>query len=99
LFLETNLARSTLLHVAASLPVAAAADIPSSWDVQPSTDGVAERLSLRQAVARVPFPVSEPTALPAGYRLISTELVQVGDAQSLNLYFGPRSSDIEGQIR
>src|SRR5205823_4554203 len=79
LFLETNLSRDTLLHVAASLPVAHQSDIPSSWDVQPSNDVVAERLSLRRAIARVPFPVSEPGSLPAGYRLISTELVQVGD--------------------
>ena len=60
---------------------------------------MAERLSLRQAVARVPFPLSEPRALPSGFRLISTELVQVGDVQSLNLYFGEASSDLEGQIR
>jgi len=97
LFLETNLSRDALLHVAASLPVSS--DIPASWDVQPSIDGMAERLSLRQAVSRVPFPVSEPGSLPAGYRLISTELVQVGDAQSLNLYFGQESSDLEGRIR
>jgi hypothetical protein len=97
LFLETNLSRDALLSVAASLPVAS--DIPASWSVQPSSDGVAERLSLRQAVARVPFPVSEPQALPPGFRLISTELVQVGDVQSLNLYFGQASSDPEGLIR
>ena len=99
LLLETNLPRTALLHVAGSLPGAAAADIPASWNVQPSSDGVTERLSLRQAVQRVPFPVSQPTALPAGYRLISTELVQVGDSQSLNLYFGQQSSSLDGQIR
>jgi hypothetical protein len=97
LFLETNLPREALLHVAASLPVSS--NIPPSWDVQPSSDGVAERLSLRQAVSRVPFPVSEPRTLPAGYRLIATELVQVGGVQSLNLYFGQPDADLQGQIR
>ncbi|MDP9342260.1 MAG: zf-HC2 domain-containing protein [Actinomycetota bacterium] len=97
LFLETNLSRDALLHVAGSLPVAS--NIPASWDVQPSGGGLAERLSLRQAVSRVPFPVSEPESLPAGYRLISTEVVQVGNDQSVNLYFGQPNADLEGQIR
>ena len=97
LFLESNLPRDSLLHVAASLPVVS--EIPPSWSQQPSPGGSAERLSLRQAVSRVPFPVSIPQQLPAGYGLISTELVQVGDVQSLNLYFAQQNADLEGQIR
>ncbi len=99
LYVETNLPRERLIEVAGSLPVVGES-LPESWRVQTSGDGTTERLSLDQAASRLPFPVLAPTELPAGYGFASAELIRVGNAPSLNVYYQQTSADLgAGPIR
>jgi outer membrane lipoprotein-sorting protein len=101
LYLETNLSRDELLHVAASLPVTGI-PIPDAWAIRSSPEGVTERVSLEQAAAEIPFTILLPDseALPAGYALASAELVRLNEETALNLYFQQVDADLgTGPIR
>jgi hypothetical protein len=101
LYLETNLSRDELLHVAASLPVTGI-PIPDAWAIRSSPEGVTERVSLEQAAAEIPFTILLPDseALPAGYALASAELVRLNQETALNLYFQQVDADLgTGPIR
>jgi hypothetical protein len=88
LYLETNLSREDLLKVAASLPVMGS-DLPESWTAKTSAKGTSasERITVERAVTEAGFRVALPSRLPAGYRLVSAELVRVGPERGLNVYF------------
>jgi hypothetical protein len=101
LYLETNLSRDELLHVAASLPVTGI-PIPDAWAIRSSPEGVTQRVSLEQAAAEIPFTILLPDseALPAGYALASAELVRLNQETALNLYFQQVDADLgTGPIR
>lgn len=101
LYLETNLSRDKLLHVAGSLPVTGI-PIPPAWAVRRSPDGVTERVTLVQAAAEIPFTILLPAsqALPSGYALASAELVRLHKDTALNVYFQQQDSDLgTGPIR
>jgi hypothetical protein len=101
LYVETNLSRGELLHVAASLPVTGIS-IPDAWAIRSSPEGVTERVSLEQAAAEIPFAIllPGPEALPAGYALASAELVRLNEETALNLYFQQLDADLgTGPIR
>ena len=101
LYIETNLSRGELLHVAASLPVTGI-PIPDAWAIRSSPEGVTERVTLEQAAAQIPFAILLPgkEALPEGYALASAELVRLNEQTALNLYFQQLNADLgTGPIR
>ncbi len=101
LYVETNLSRDKLLHVAGSLPVTGI-PIPAAWAVRSSPEGVTQRVTLAEAAAEMQFPILLPAseALPAGYALASAELVRLHRDTALNVYFQQRDSDLgTGPIR
>jgi hypothetical protein len=68
--------------------------------VRVSPDGVTERVSLEQAGERLSFSPALPAELPPGYGLASAELVRLGDAIGLNVYFQQADADLgSGLIR
>jgi hypothetical protein len=101
LYVETNLSRDKLLHVAGSLPVTGI-PIPQAWAVRRSPEGVTERVTLEQAATEMPFPIMLPAAeaLPVGSTLASAELVRLHHNAALNVYFQQRTTDLgTGAIR
>jgi outer membrane lipoprotein-sorting protein len=101
LYVETNLSRDKLLHLAGSLPVTGI-PIPAAWAVRRSPEGVTERVTLAQAAAQMPITILLPAseALPAGYEVASAEIVRLHEDTALNVYFQQRDTDLgSGQIR
>jgi outer membrane lipoprotein-sorting protein len=101
LYVETNLSRDKLLHVAGSLPVTGI-PIPAAWAVRTSPEGVTERVTLAQAAAETPFTIMLPAseALPAGYTVASAEIVRLQQDTALNVYFQQQDTDLgTGPIR
>jgi outer membrane lipoprotein-sorting protein len=101
LYVETNLSRDKLLHLAGSLPVTGI-PIPAAWAVRRSPEGVTERVTLAQAAAQMPITILLPAseALPAGYEVASAEIVRLHEDTALNVYFQQRDTDLgTGPIR
>src|SRR2546426_1012243 len=101
LYVETNLSRDKLLHVAGSLPVTGI-PIPAAWAVRSSPEGVTERVTLAQAAAEMPFTILIPASetLPPGYAVASAELVRLHTDTALNVYFQQQDSVLgTGPIR
>ncbi|HEV8622365.1 MAG TPA: zf-HC2 domain-containing protein [Actinomycetota bacterium] len=101
LYVETNLSRDMLLHVAGSLRVTGI-PIPAAWAVRTSPEGVTERVTLAQAAAETPFTIMLPAseALPAGYSVASAEIVRLHQDTALNVYFQQQDTDLgTGPIR
>ena len=101
LYVETNLSRDKLLHVAGSLPVTGI-PIPAAWAVRSSPEGVTERVTLAQAAAEMPFTIVLPASgtLPPGYAVASAELVRLHTDTALNVYFQQQDSVLgTGPIR
>jgi hypothetical protein len=85
-YLETNLSRERLLGSAAALDLASA-PLPPSWFQTSSPVGTTRREPLDQAIGAMSFPVLLPTDAPRGFSATSAEVVRVGEARSLNVYF------------
>jgi outer membrane lipoprotein-sorting protein len=96
---ETNLPRAELLEAAASLPVTGL-PAPRTWFVRRSGKGVAERVSLDEAIDEAPFDIALPQEIPPGYVLASAEIVLIDDSVAVNVYFQHRDAAfLRGPIR
>ena len=82
LALESNLPRSTLLRVAASIPV----------EGRPVPPGWLDQITLQEALGASPS-VLVPTDLPDGARLTS---VHRGDAGGITMYFRRPTAELDG---
>ena len=92
LYLESNLPRPALLRAAAQLPVRGL-PMPEAWRLQEVGGATVERVPLEAAREAVPFPVTLPRTLPAGFGLASVELVDGGYADGVTLYFRDLDAD------
>jgi hypothetical protein len=95
LYLESNLPRDRLLEAASTLPVVGQ-QMPDAWRTQASNGVQIERVSLADAAAAVPFDVAAPASFPSGFTLASVELVRVGGAAGVTMYFRDAEADVGG---
>ena len=97
LLLATNLPRSSLLRVAASLPARGLAQ-PRDWRVGRWMDGEVESgLSPEEAVGRAGFEVLLPQQLPAGYRAVSGQIVKDGGTVGVTIVFRRPGAELGGE--
>jgi outer membrane lipoprotein-sorting protein len=100
IFLESNLPRSQLLALAASLPVRGEA-LPDAWRTLTGSGISIEQVAPEEALARSPVAVEVPTTPPAGYVLASAKVesdatVEDGDVIAVTFVFRQRESDTAG---
>jgi hypothetical protein len=92
LYVESNLPRARLLSAAAALPVVGL-PMPESWRTRSADGATVERVSLEEAARAVPFAVTAPSTLPAGFGLASVELVRIDGVPSVTMYFRDAEAD------
>jgi hypothetical protein len=85
-YLETNLPRNRLLEAATALEITSA-PVPSSWLTTSSPAGATRRATVEGAAAAMPFAVLLPAHPPGGFSAASADVVRVGRARSINVYF------------
>jgi hypothetical protein len=92
LYLESNLPRAEVLAAASSLPVRGVR-MPESWRVRELAGEFAERVTLEQARAAVPFAIALPRTLPPGFGLASVELAIDGPGPAVTVYLRALDAD------
>ena len=96
LFLESNLPRAQLLHLAASLPIRGQ-PLPGAWTTVSGSGISIEQAAPAVALARSPVPVVLPTTLPAGYVLVSASISSDRSGPTgVSFVFRQRESDAAG---
>jgi hypothetical protein len=90
-YLETNLPRRELVHIAGSLALRGLA-LPASW----SAAGEPERVPPDRLGSEVPFRPLLPSRVPAGYDLASAQVERAGGSRGFTLFYDQRSSDLAG---
>ena len=90
-YLESNLSRRELVHIAGSLPLQGA-PLPATWLAQ----GAIQRVPLDRLGSEVPFSPLLPDRLPPGYDLASAQVEQLGHTRGLSVFYQQRSSDLAG---
>ncbi|MFL5766373.1 MAG: zf-HC2 domain-containing protein [Actinomycetota bacterium] len=90
-YLETNLPRKELVHVAGSLPLHGL-PLPESW----TAIGEPERVALDRIPDAVPFRPLLPARLPAGYDAASAQVEPAGASTGFTVFYQQRSSDLAG---
>ncbi len=92
----TNLPRAGLIRIAGSL-ASKALPAPAGWRVHRWPGGsVVNELTLRQAVARTPFPVLTPSYLPPGYHVGPAETVRTKATAGIMLVFRRPAAELDG---
>jgi hypothetical protein len=95
LYLDSNLPRSDLLDVAASLPVRGLR-VPDRWlSLRLPGGELQERVTLEEAVRAAPF-VLLPRDLPDGYRPAAAFSLRTGDRREVTVYFRRPGSELDG---
>jgi len=83
----SNLPRSSIVAVAASLPVRGL-PLPEAWRIRRWRQGfVEDGLDLEDAIFRAGFPVMFPRLLPSGYRASAAELEQAEGTKGITIVF------------
>lgn len=96
LYVESNLPRTRLLALAATLPVMGR-DAPTPWLVRTGTGSRIERVEPDRVAALAPFAVPAPPALPAGYVPASAQLErEEGVVVGVTVLYRQRESDLAG---
>ena len=90
-YLETNLPRRELVHVAGSLPLQGLA-LPATWNAS----GEPQRVALDGISDAVSFRPLLPGRLPAGYDAASAQVEHVGTSNGFTVFYQQRSSDLAG---
>ncbi|MFL5737746.1 MAG: hypothetical protein ACJ76P_10445 [Actinomycetota bacterium] len=90
-YLETNLPRRELVHIAGSLPLRGL-PLPASWNAQ----GEPQRFPLDRIADAVSFRPLVPARLPSGYDVASAQLDPSGGAAGFTVFYQQRSSDLAG---
>jgi hypothetical protein len=91
-----NLPRSTLEHVAASLPVSTIPE-PRGWHVHRWAGGVVEDgLTMDEALDRVEIQISLPAYLPPGYTPAAARVVRSPAGETLTLVFRHAAAEFGG---
>jgi hypothetical protein len=90
-YLETNLPRRALVHIAGSLPLRGL-PLPASWSAQ----GEPQRFPLDRIGDAVSFRPLVPARLPSGYDVASAQLEASGGSAGFTVFYQQRSSDLAG---
>jgi hypothetical protein len=92
----SDLPRSTLLRIAASLPVTGLPQ-PAAWRVHRWPGGsVEEGLTADLAIDRAGFPVLVPASLPAGYATAGAEVVRSMGVVGVTIVFRRPAAELDG---
>jgi hypothetical protein len=99
-FLESNLPRAQLLALAASLPLRGEA-LPDAWRTLTGSGISIERVAPEEALASSPIAVELPSALPAGYVLVSAQVASdatatANDVIAVTFVYRQRETDAAG---
>jgi hypothetical protein len=96
LYLESNLDRTRLLALAASLPIIGR-PAPSPWLVRTAAGSTIERVEPDRVGALAPFTVPDPPRLPAGYVPASAQLeLEHGAIVGVTVLYRQLESDLAG---
>jgi len=90
-YLETNLSRKELVHIAGSLPLRGL-PLPASW----LASGEPQRIPLDRLADAVSFRPLLPGRLPGGYDLASAQSEPASGGTGFTVFFQQRSSDLAG---